>query len=114
MSEKAGGIGKRGGFWQRLSEKSELGIAVPLVLLIVIVGIVNPVFFDLDNIFNVLRQSSFTFIIGLAMTFVLVGGGLDLSVGSVLALGGVIAGLAAAGRGAHLDRRAAGHAGRGG
>jgi len=42
----------------------------------------------------VLRQSSFTFIIGLAMTFVLVGGGLDLSVGSVLALGGVIAGLA--------------------
>ena len=94
MSEKAGGIGKRGGFWQRLSEKSELGIAVPLVLLIVTVGIVNPVFFDLDNIFNVLRQSSFTFIIGLAMTFVLVGGGLDLSVGSVLALGGVIAGLA--------------------
>jgi len=94
MSGKAGGIGKRGGFWQRLSEKSELGIAVPLVLLIVIVGIVNPVFFDLDNIFNVLRQSSFTFIIGLAMTFVLVGGGLDLSVGSVLALGGVIAGLA--------------------
>lgn len=94
MSEKAGGIGKRSGFWQRLSEKSELGIAVPLVLLIVIVGIVNPVFFDLDNIFNVLRQSSFTFIIGLAMTFVLVGGGLDLSVGSVLALGGVIAGLA--------------------
>ena len=75
MSEKAGEIGQRGGFWQRLSEKSELGIAVPFVLLIVIVGIVNPVFFDLDNILNVLRQSSFTFIIGLAMTFVLVGGG---------------------------------------
>jgi ribose/xylose/arabinose/galactoside ABC-type transport system permease subunit len=64
------------------------------VLLIVIVGIVNPAFFDLDNIFNLLRQSSFTFIIGLAITFVLVGGGLDLSVGSVLALGGVISGLA--------------------
>ncbi len=94
MSEKAGEIGQRGGFWQRLSEKSELGIAVPFVLLIVIVGIVNPAFFDLDNIFNLLRQSSFTFIIGLAMTFVLVGGGLDLSVGSVLALGGVISGLA--------------------
>jgi len=29
VSEKAGGIGKRSGFWQRLSEKSELGIAVP-------------------------------------------------------------------------------------
>jgi len=94
MSDKATGTGRRGGFWLRLSERSELGIAIPLVLLIGIVGIVNPVFFDLDNIFNVLRQSSFTFIIGLAMTFVLVGGGLDLSVGSVLALGGVISGLA--------------------
>jgi len=85
---------KGGKFWQRMSNKSELGIAVPLVLLIVIVGIVNPVFFDGDNILNVLRQSSFIFIIGVAMTFVLVGGGLDLSVGSVLALGGVISGLA--------------------
>lgn len=85
---------KGGKFWQRMSNKSELGIAVPLVLLIVIVGIVNPVFFDGDNILNVLRQSSFIFIIGVAMTFVLVGGGLDLSVGSVLALGGVVSGLA--------------------
>jgi ribose/xylose/arabinose/galactoside ABC-type transport system permease subunit len=97
MSEQAtkqGETRKRGNFWRRLSEKSELGIAVPLLLLIVIVGVVNPVFFNVDNIINVLRQSSFTFIIGVAMTFVLVGGGLDLSVGSVLALGGVISGLA--------------------
>lgn len=97
MSEQAtkqGETRKRSNFWRRLSEKSELGIAVPLLLLIVIVGVVNPVFFNVDNIINVLRQSSFTFIIGVAMTFVLVGGGLDLSVGSVLALGGVISGLA--------------------
>jgi ribose/xylose/arabinose/galactoside ABC-type transport system permease subunit len=97
MSEQAtkqGETRKRSNFWRRLSEKSELGIAVPLLLLIVIVGVVNPVFFNVDNVINVLRQSSFTFIIGVAMTFVLVGGGLDLSVGSVLALGGVISGLA--------------------
>jgi ribose/xylose/arabinose/galactoside ABC-type transport system permease subunit len=85
---------KRESILKRVLNKREMGIALPLVLLVIIVGIVNPVFFAFDNIINILRQSSFTFIIGVAMTFVLVGAGLDLSVGSVLALGGVISGLA--------------------
>jgi ribose/xylose/arabinose/galactoside ABC-type transport system permease subunit len=72
----------------------ESGIAIPLVLLIVVISILNPVFLDIDNIINIARQISFTFIIGIAMTFVLIAAGLDLSVGSVLALGGVIGGLA--------------------
>jgi ribose/xylose/arabinose/galactoside ABC-type transport system permease subunit len=71
----------------------ESGIAIPLILLIVVVSAVNPVFLDIDNLLNIARQISFTFIIGIAMTFVLIGAGLDLSVGSVLALGGVICGL---------------------
>jgi len=78
----------------RILNKREVGIAVPLILLIIIVSIVNPVFLEIDNIINILRQMSFTFIIGVAMTFILIGAGLDLSVGSVLALGGVISGLA--------------------
>ena len=71
----------------------ESGIAVPLVLLIVLVSVVNPVFLNIDNLLNIARQISFTFIIGVAMTYVLIGAGLDLSVGSVLALGGVFCGL---------------------
>ncbi len=85
---------KRPNLWQQMMNKREVGIAIPLLLLIVVVGIVNPVFLNIDNIINILRQTAFTFIIGVAMTFVLIGGGLDLSVGSVLALGGVISGLA--------------------
>jgi ribose/xylose/arabinose/galactoside ABC-type transport system permease subunit len=72
----------------------EIGIAIPLALILVTVAVVNPVFYNVDNLLNVLRQSSFTFIIAVAMTFVLVAAGLDLSVGSVLALGGVTCGLA--------------------
>ena len=79
---------------RRILRQKELGIALPLILIFVITGIVNPLFFSIDNIINMLRNSAFVFIIGVAMTYVFIGGGLDLSVGSNLALGGVIAGLA--------------------
>jgi ribose/xylose/arabinose/galactoside ABC-type transport system permease subunit len=83
-----------GGVIRRITRSRESGIAIPLVLLIVIISVVNPVFLNIDNLLNVARQISFTFIIGIAMTYVLLAAGIDLSVGSVLALGGVICGLA--------------------
>ena len=92
-SEKIQGLGAVGGFFRGIFRARESGIAIPLILLIVVVSAVNPVFLDIDNLLNIARQISFTFIIGIAMTFVLIGAGLDLSVGSVLALGGVICGL---------------------
>ncbi len=79
---------------RRFFRLKELGIAIPMVLIFVIIGIINPRFFSTTNIINMLRNSAFVFIIGVTMTSVFVGGGLDLSVGSTLALGGVIAGLA--------------------
>ncbi|KLU58639.1 ribose transport system permease protein RbsC [Peptococcaceae bacterium CEB3] len=68
----------------------ETGLAIPLVLLIIIIGLVNPLFFDPQNIIDVLRNTSFMFIVAAAMTFVLIAAGLDLSVGSVLAFGGIV------------------------
>jgi ribose/xylose/arabinose/galactoside ABC-type transport system permease subunit len=82
-----------GGFFRGILRARESGIAIPLLLLVVVVSAVNPVFLDIDNLLNIARQISFVFIIGIAMTFVLIGAGLDLSVGSVLALGGVICGI---------------------
>jgi ribose/xylose/arabinose/galactoside ABC-type transport system permease subunit len=64
-----------------------------LVVLVVVVGIINPAFFNFMNIVNVLRSISFLTLAALGMTFVLVGGGLDLSVGSVIGLGGMVTGL---------------------
>lgn len=50
----------------------------------------NPVFFTADNLLNVARQISINTIIAVGMTFVILTGGIDLSVGSVLAFCGVI------------------------
>lgn len=71
----------------------ESGIILVLIAIVVLVSIINPVFISLDNVINIFRSSSFVFIVGIAMTFVLIAGGLDLSVAPVLALGGIISSL---------------------
>jgi galactofuranose transport system permease protein len=50
-----------------------------------------PAFASFDNLSGVAIQSSFLVIVALGMTFVIISGGIDLSVGSVFALGGVLA-----------------------
>ena len=72
----------------------ELGILMVLIGLIAIVGVIEPVFLRPANIVNILRSSAFVFIIAIAMTFVFIGGQFDLSVGPIVALGGILAGLA--------------------
>lgn len=64
---------------------------IALLILIAIVSAINPDFFKLDNILNILRQTSVNAIIAVGMTFVILIAGIDLSVGSVLALTGAIA-----------------------
>lgn len=64
---------------------------VALIVLIAIVSAINPNFFSVDNILNILRQTSVNAIIAVGMTFVILIAGIDLSVGSVLALTGAIA-----------------------
>lgn len=70
---------------------AKLGPLFGLLLLIIIVSILNPSFLSITNIFNVLRQVSISAIIAFGMTFVILTGGIDLSVGSTLALTGAIA-----------------------
>jgi ribose/xylose/arabinose/galactoside ABC-type transport system permease subunit len=78
----------------KLLGKKELGIAVPTLVIVIIISIVNPVFISFQNIMNVSRTAAYVMIMGSAMTMVFIAGGIDLSVGSVLALGGCITGLA--------------------
>jgi ribose transport system permease protein len=78
----------------RFIQRQESSIIIALLLYMIIVSIVNPTFISRANLFNVLRSSGFTLITVVGMTFILITGGLDLSVGSVLALGGVITGIA--------------------
>lgn len=62
-----------------------------LVILIAVVACINPDFISAGNITNTLRQTSVNAVIAVGMTMVILTAGIDLSVGSVLALTGAVA-----------------------
>ncbi|WP_036170839.1 ABC transporter permease [Massilia sp. 9096] len=63
-----------------------IGPVIALVLLCIAGALLNPDFATLDNMMNVLTRTAFIGIIAVGMTFVIVSGGIDLSVGSMAAL----------------------------
>jgi ribose transport system permease protein len=67
------------------------GSLIALAVLVVVSSILSPHFLQLQNILNILRQISYTGIIALGMTFVIIAGGIDLSVGSMAAFAGSVA-----------------------
>lgn len=64
---------------------------IALILLITVVAFMNEYFFTVDNLLNILRQTSVIAIIAAGMTLVILTAGIDLSVGSILALCGAFA-----------------------
>ena len=77
-----------------------LGIFSPLIFLILLILIfssLHPRFLHPLNIFNVMRQISITGLIALGMTFVIIVRGIDLSVGSLIALCGLVGAVIAKG-----------------
>ena len=87
----------------RLQGLKGTGPVVALVLLCIAGGLLNPDFATLDNMMNVLTRTAFIGIIAVGMTFVIVSGGIDLSVGSMAALiaGSMIVAMNALAAGAH-------------
>lgn len=82
---------------QKPIEKNLFGFArqnimllVLLVVALTLVLVLVPQFFSSLNIANVARQSSVTGIIAVGMTFVILTGGIDLSVGGTLAVAGIL------------------------
>ncbi len=83
---------------QNLTFKEQLGpivqrygILIALLVLCVVLAFVSDNFLSSRNIINVLRQTSINGILAIGMTFVILTRGIDLSVGSVVALTGVVA-----------------------
>ncbi|MBV9123772.1 MAG: ribose ABC transporter permease [Planctomycetes bacterium] len=64
---------------------------IALALMVVALSLASDKFLTVDNGFNVLRQISINLCLSLGMTLVILSGGIDLSVGSVLALCGAVA-----------------------
>jgi ribose transport system permease protein len=75
---------------KRKFDYSKYAPLIALVVLFIISAVSSPYFLQTRNILNILRQISYTGYIALGMTFVIIAGGIDLSVGSMVALVGGI------------------------
>ncbi len=73
----------------RLLRAREVGVFSALILVVVIMSFASPYFLKVNNIFNVLRGMSTVGIMAIGMTMIIVTGGIDLSVGSLLAVSGM-------------------------
>ncbi len=69
---------------------SESGLFLALALLMLAFSILSPYFFTTQNFSNILIQSAITIVVASGATLIIASGGIDLSVGSVLCLSGII------------------------
>ncbi|WP_091741390.1 ABC transporter permease [Marininema mesophilum] len=74
----------------RVSWLQKMGPLAGLLLIIILLSTISHDFLSMSNIFNVLRQISINALLAFGMTLVILTGGIDLSVGSILALSGVL------------------------
>jgi ribose/xylose/arabinose/galactoside ABC-type transport system permease subunit len=66
------------------------GIVLALVVLCLVLSFLSPYFLTVNNFFNVLLQASINLIVAVGMTFVITSAGIDLSVGSIVAVAGMV------------------------
>lgn len=70
--------------------RQELGIATALIVICILLGTVNPDFWVSANTLNTVRHTAMLSIYAIGLAFVITTGGIDLSVGSVIELSGVL------------------------
>lgn len=75
------------------SNKRTSFLLIIVIILIIVFSLINPIFLELESIMNMVRDIAIVSIISIGMSLVILIGGLDLSVGSSLALSGAIAAL---------------------
>jgi ribose transport system permease protein len=79
---------------------SKYGIFLILIIMVLALSIITPIirgeqlFLSSRNLIQVMLQASINLIIAVAMTFIITSGGIDLSVGSIIAIAGIVAALA--------------------
>ena len=77
--------------WKKVTDTiRNNGIMIVILALIIFTSIVEKNFITVNNLLNVLRQVSVVGIVACGMTYCIIGGAFDLSVGSVVSLSGVI------------------------
>ena len=77
-----------------MNRARQFGTLIGLAVLCAILWILTPYFLTVSNLLNVAEQTSINAIVAVGMTFVILSGGIDLSVGSIVAFSGVVLGIA--------------------
>ncbi|MGW5641806.1 ABC transporter permease [Saccharopolyspora sp. NPDC003752] len=90
-SPSTGDRGPLGALGDRLSGAvSQVAAAGALIVVFVVLSVIAPAFLTADNLFNLGSQTSVNAVMAVGVTLVIITGGIDLSVGSVAALSGVL------------------------
>ncbi|MHA1563887.1 MAG: ABC transporter permease [Alphaproteobacteria bacterium] len=78
---------------QKLLANQAFWVALAVILIAAVMSVISGPFTSANNLFNVFRNLSFIGIVALGMTAVIITAGIDLSVGSIMGLSGIITGL---------------------
>jgi ribose/xylose/arabinose/galactoside ABC-type transport system permease subunit len=78
------------GWVRHLVRSRRAGTLAGLILLCALLSFLSPFFWTVSNLLNVMEQTAINAMVAVGMTFVILSGGIDLSVGSVVALSGVV------------------------
>src|SRR5215216_3404981 len=81
------------GLWRTLLTKQEFWITIAVLAMGAIVSAITPYFATVTNLSNVLQNFCYIGMLAIGMTPILITGGIDISVGSVMGLCGVVLGL---------------------
>jgi ribose transport system permease protein len=73
--------------------RDQIGLLMGLIWLLVTISLFSPHFRQIDNFMLILQEASFIGIVAAGQTLVVLAGGIDLSVGSIVALTGIVAAL---------------------
>ena len=79
-----------GVIWRKYFQIREVNIFIALIIIVIIMSVVSPYFLKQDNIFNILRGMSTIGIMAIGQTMVIITGGIDLSVGSLMAVSSIL------------------------
>jgi len=85
-------MGKRSNQSFRLTELlRKYVILLVFLVCIAVFGVLNPKFFSMTNILNLLWQNAYLVVVSVGMAILMIGGGVDLAAGYELSIGGVVA-----------------------
>jgi rhamnose transport system permease protein len=80
-------------FWKKITGSREASLVLVLIVLCVIISIMNPTFLSPMNLAQIFRNNALIMIMALGMLCVLLTGGIDISITSILAFSGMTVGM---------------------